>query len=130
MGVSSTGHISKGIWVSQEIAHVVGFLFSRAETLHVKCFAITKNMEIEDQDFKAKVEKAKQAIPILKSVFGKIVEVIIVAVIGYFIVQWIIGNNLTSIPLGQLTITDLTRYAFAICVGIFFVGVIKKILAD
>jgi hypothetical protein len=58
-------------------------------------------------------------------VLGKIIGILILTVIGYFAVRWVIGDvSAYSLPLAQLTLSDVGRIIFAIVLAIIWVKLI------
>lgn len=72
---------------------------------------------------------SKKHLPALGKFISRLFVVLVIGVVGYFLFQWIKGDaDIASMPLAQLTLNDLVRFAFAMLVGFFFLKLMGKIL--
>lgn len=72
---------------------------------------------------------SKKYLPSLGRYSSKLFVALIVSAIGYFLFQWIKGDvDIASIPLAQLTLNNLVRFASAMFVVFFFLKLIGKFL--
>jgi len=81
--------------------------------------------------FLRSLDSSKKHLPVFKKFFSKTFAVLFVAIIGWFLVQWIMSSasGVRSEPLSQLTLSDLTGFIGSIIISLIVVFICYRLIA-